>query len=334
MKVFISYAFENRKLMITLKNSLEKQKIEVYTGEHDVALGKSLSKKIQVLIKKSNALIAIITKDNNSASVNQEIGYAKNEDILIIPVVESGADMGFILGDVEYVQLDKKKMNKMCEKVTKYITILSASFDDTTSAVRHSEMKEILKRMSKLNSDDVIHDVVLQGDFKKYESQIVNTFEDLTRKMLEMIEFAQKEIIIMFRFSNELIINSILKKANAGVRVKVLMDTDLISKFFEESGISISKKDVHTRQRVEIVANPFYPSKVDRRYVSTPFFAIVVDDKHVGIEIIDNYNPHKFKTAIFASDVSLSNEVRHIVDNLWKTASRNPPTISLMRNKR
>ncbi|MDE2588260.1 MAG: hypothetical protein KGL95_01140 [Patescibacteria group bacterium] len=209
--------------------------------------------------------------------------------------------------------------------------------------MKHSEMKEILKRMSKLNSseikfllskisDDVIHDVVSQGDFKKYESQIVNTFEDLIRKMLEMIEFAQKEIIIMFRFSNELVINSILKKANAGIRVKVLMDTDLISKFFEDSGISISQKDVNTRQRMEVVANPFYPSKVDRRYVSTPFFAIVVDDNHVGIEIIDNYNPHKFKTAIFASDTSLSSEVRNIIDNLWKTASQS--AISRIPDKR
>ena len=49
-----------------------------------------------------------------------------------------------------------------------------------------------------------------------------------------------------------------------------------------------------------LLHNPYYPSKIDRRYVEIPFCTIIVDNKQIGFEIVDISEPKKFKMAIFS----------------------------------
>ncbi len=121
MQVFISYAFDDREIMNLMKTCLQMRGIKVYTAEHDPQLGKPLFEKIQIAIENSDALIAIVTRGNPSASVNQEVGYARRASIPVIPFVEKDTRIGFMLGDIERMQFDRNNVKQGCEKVASYI---------------------------------------------------------------------------------------------------------------------------------------------------------------------------------------------------------------------
>ncbi|MDE1768986.1 MAG: phosphatidylserine/phosphatidylglycerophosphate/cardiolipin synthase family protein [Thaumarchaeota archaeon] len=181
--------------------------------------------------------------------------------------------------------------------------------------------KDIMEFISKvepqINSD-------LQESSRK-NSTVAASYEDMIRKILEMIEFAQSEILLVTRFQNELIINSILKKASSGINVKILADNGMVKEYFEKE--SQIKSDKNQTEREKVVSNPFYPSKADRRYVQVPFCFIIVDNKFVGLEIIDIVEPRKFKMAIFAEDPILSSSMITSFNNLWQKSDANPPKI-------
>ncbi|MGI0046331.1 MAG: toll/interleukin-1 receptor domain-containing protein [Nitrosotalea sp.] len=121
MRVFISYPFADTEIMKQMTLALSVRGIEFYTAEHDVQFGKPLSKKIHDAIKKSDALIAIITKDHPSPSVDQEVGFAINEGIDIIPFVEEGAKVGVMLLHMEQKRFTKGNIRDACDKVANYI---------------------------------------------------------------------------------------------------------------------------------------------------------------------------------------------------------------------
>jgi len=154
---------------------------------------------------------------------------------------------------------------------------------------------------------------------------VTSSYEDMVRKILEMVEFAQNEILLVTRFQNELIINSILKKASSGVNVKVLADTNLVENYFEKE--MPVKSDKNKKERENVVSNPYYPSKIDRRYVQVPFCVIIVDNKYVGLEIIDLSESKKFKMAIFGEDSNLLSSMIPLFDGLWQKSNVNPPKV-------
>ena len=198
---------------------------------------------------------------------------------------------------------------------------------------KYLQMVDVLKANPKFNDKDIMEfiskvepqiNVDLQESSRK-KSTVASSYEDMVRKILEMIEFAQSEILLVTRFQNDLIINSILKKASSGVNVKILADTGMVKEYFEKE-VEI-KSDKNKTERVKVVSNPFYPSKTDRRYVQVPFCLLVVDNKYVGLEIADISEPGKFKTAIFAEDLILSSYMIALFNNLWQKSDVNPPRI-------
>jgi predicted transcriptional regulator len=198
---------------------------------------------------------------------------------------------------------------------------------------KYLQMVDALKANPKFNEKDIMEliskvepqiNIDLQESPKK-NSTITSSYEDMVRKILEMIEFSQSEILLVTRFQNELIINSILKKASSGVTVKILADTGMVKEYFEKESEIISDKN--KTERVRVVSNPFYPSKADRRYAHIPFCLLVVDNKHVGLEIVDITEPRKFKMAIFTEDQILSSHMTSLFNNLWQKSDAIPPKI-------
>jgi predicted transcriptional regulator len=198
---------------------------------------------------------------------------------------------------------------------------------------KYLQMVDALKANPKFNEKDIMEliskvepqiNIDLQESPKK-NSTITSSYEDMVRKKLEMIEFSQSEILLVTRFQNELIINSILKKASYGVTVKILADTGMVKEYFEKEVEIISDKN--KTERVRVVSNPFYPSKADRRYAQVPFCLLVVDNKHIGLEIVDITEPGKFKMAIFTEDQILSSSMTSIFNNLWQKSDAIPPKI-------
>jgi predicted transcriptional regulator len=198
---------------------------------------------------------------------------------------------------------------------------------------KYLQMVDVLKANPKFNEKDILALVSkvepeisfdLQESFNK-NSTVVSSYEDMVRKILEMTEFAQNEILLVTRFQNDLIINSILKKASSGISVRILADTGMVKEYFENESEIINDKN--KTERVKVVSNPFYPSKANRRYTKVPFCLLVVDKKHLGLEITDITEPGKFKTAIFTDDPILSSSMISYFDNLWQKSDVNPPKI-------
>ena len=198
---------------------------------------------------------------------------------------------------------------------------------------KYLQMVDVLKANPKFNDRDIMEFISkvepqinanLQESSRK-NSTVVSSYEDMIRKILEIIEFAQNEILLVTRFQNDLIINSILKKASSGVNVKILADSGMVKEYFEKE--AEIKSDKNKTEREKVVSNPFYPSKTDRRYVRVPFCLLVVDNKFVGLEIVDITESGKFKTAIFAEDPILSSSMIALFNNLWQKSDVNPPKL-------
>ena len=197
---------------------------------------------------------------------------------------------------------------------------------------KYLQMVDVLKADPKFNDKDIMEfmskvepQVSSDLESSKKSFTVTSSYEDMVRKILEMVEFAQNEILLVTRFQNELIINSILKKASSGVNVKVLADTNLVENYFEKE--MPVKSDKNKKERENVVSNPYYPSKIDRRYVQVPFCVIIVDNKYVGLEIIDLSESKKFKMAIFGEDSNLLSSMIPLFDGLWQKSNVNPPKV-------
>ncbi|MDH2907386.1 MAG: hypothetical protein PXX83_04730, partial [Candidatus Nitrosotalea sp.] len=169
---------------------------------------------------------------------------------------------------------------------------------------KYLQMVDVLKADSKFNDSDIMEFISkvqpqissdLQDTTKKI-SMVTWSMEDMVSKVLEIMEFAEKEIVLVSRFTNELIINTMIKKANQGVSVKILSDVNLVRGFFEKAG-PIKTNDKNLKERVEVIANPYYPTPMYRKYVEVPFCVLIVDNKQVGLEIVNVNSPNKFNMA-------------------------------------
>jgi nucleoside 2-deoxyribosyltransferase len=122
MKVFISHSFADKEIVKEMMYALKARSIESYIAEHDPQYGKPLTAKIQNAIRDSDVVVAIITKNNPSPSVEQEIGFALSNKIHVIPVIEEGAKFGVMLNDLEQVKFKDNNIEDACNKVAIYVT--------------------------------------------------------------------------------------------------------------------------------------------------------------------------------------------------------------------
>lgn len=203
---------------------------------------------------------------------------------------------------------------------------------------KYLEMIDILKTTSKFDNEEIMEFLskvnagsnIELGNVNSTKQRIIviSSFDDLVTEVLQDVGFAKKEVLLISRFPNDLIINSLMQKANTGVIVKSIADVEMVRDYFEEEKCKIDTEDKNKTERIKVVSNPFYLSKVERRYAHVKFSVLVFDSKRVGIEIVDSYNPKKFKMAIFVDDEHLSTQMKDLFNNLWKDANPNLPQIA------
>lgn len=118
--VFISHNIneENFKIINTLESQIPRY-ISLYVAEHDSEPGVELKKKIENALLDSDAMIVILTSSGNTEWVNQEIGYAKAHNKLIIPLVEKGMRTKAFIEGIEWIEIDLDKPEAACKKVRK-----------------------------------------------------------------------------------------------------------------------------------------------------------------------------------------------------------------------
>lgn len=201
------------------------------------------------------------------------------------------------------------------------------------SNIKELEMIDILKTSSRFNQQEISQFLMKVGfdnnvtAIEKSSFKIMENYEEMVSKAMEMVEFAKTEILLMTRHSNDLIINAILKKANMGVKVKILADVNMIEQYVSNQANKIVISDKNDDERTKVVTNPFYPEKIERRYAKIPFGIFMTDDLHVGVEIVDSYNPQKYARSIYIDDASMSKQMKSIFDQMWQVSSVNPPQL-------
>jgi hypothetical protein len=124
MKVFISHTFSEQDKMLssTLKNALEKNGIDGYEAENQKKYDELIRNKIIEEIKSSDHMVAILTKQaSDSASVNQELGYALREGISPIIMLENNATQGVLTFGIDPEEFTINSFNESCVRVIQHI---------------------------------------------------------------------------------------------------------------------------------------------------------------------------------------------------------------------
>lgn len=130
MELFLSHATVDRHLVETIQARLTPLGVSVYATEHDGQAGVNVHSKIQEAIKRSDLMVVLLTKPGDSSRyVHQEIGYAKRDAKLIIPLVTSDvsrSDLGMLEG-TEYIVVDDADPAKALQQLSQRIANLAKS---------------------------------------------------------------------------------------------------------------------------------------------------------------------------------------------------------------
>lgn len=124
MKVFISHKFEkeDQKLALILRNMLRSKNIDGYMAETKREYELLIGDKIRGEIDASNFVVGIITKESeNSASVNQELGYALGRGIPIVIMIEKWVSHGVLTHGRETEEFSRQNFSHHCTNVMGYI---------------------------------------------------------------------------------------------------------------------------------------------------------------------------------------------------------------------
>lgn len=121
LEVFLSHATADASLVATVQGQLEALGIRVYLAEHDPQPGTPLAQKIGNAIRRSSAVVVLITSASvNSAYVQQEIGIAHECGKPLVPIVEKGVDtraLGILQG-IEFLELDVSNPAETLSRMT------------------------------------------------------------------------------------------------------------------------------------------------------------------------------------------------------------------------
>jgi DNA-directed RNA polymerase subunit RPC12/RpoP len=110
-KVYISHCENDESSAIEISNSLSRIGLECFLMMYINSPGLTHANKVSYGIRNSECLVALISRDGqNSAIVGQEIGLAKGIDLLIIPLLERGAVLPFLLENLKPIGFTTERL--------------------------------------------------------------------------------------------------------------------------------------------------------------------------------------------------------------------------------
>ncbi|MEW5993803.1 MAG: toll/interleukin-1 receptor domain-containing protein [Candidatus Zixiibacteriota bacterium] len=123
-RVFLSHSTRDQGLVIALAHLLTKLEVQVYVAEWHLTPGEPLAKKVLAEIRKSDCVVALLTRDGARSSwVHQEIGYSLEQGKLVIPIVEKGVSrksLGALQGR-EIVEYDPNDYQETLIRLAHYV---------------------------------------------------------------------------------------------------------------------------------------------------------------------------------------------------------------------
>lgn len=120
MKVFVSYAHEDRVRVAEIKRQLEIEfGFDVFLAHEDIAPTHQWVEEILSELKTCNVFIAFLTRySNNSDWTNQEVGFALARAIKIIPINAGANPHGFI---GQFQALNFSTVQDVCHEIVKIL---------------------------------------------------------------------------------------------------------------------------------------------------------------------------------------------------------------------
>lgn len=123
MDVFISFDNNDVLLAYKLKCALESKNITVYLFHTNKEYDSTLHDKITNAIDEAQALVAIITNGESSASVHEEIGYAMAKNKSVIIMLEQDALDGVLSHEREKQEFVKAEIENTFPEIIKFLQI-------------------------------------------------------------------------------------------------------------------------------------------------------------------------------------------------------------------
>ena len=120
----MSHPFKDEDLALTLKQILEEVKEidEAYIAQRVKEYELLIRDKIKQQIENSDYVVALITRNTvESASVNQELGYAQGKNIPIIPLIEEDAKIGVLIYGLDAEKFNRENYEDAFKNVREYI---------------------------------------------------------------------------------------------------------------------------------------------------------------------------------------------------------------------
>jgi hypothetical protein len=295
-------------LIISLPALLATPALEKASFESTAKLLSVLSKKnnLMLFMSAKNGLLADSSSPNN-AGLSKKIYYTSLKQLINSGlIIKTGGkylhtSLGSVIYEAHILKLTEQMRN------TKHLRMI-----DTLKHSGGFSDADIEKFMSDLTG------VHTSSPDIPAKIEMVWTYEDMVSAIVERTEFCRNEILLASRYFNEIIINGILRKAKLGLDVKVIAEKSLVTQFFEQNN-HMMLNDKNSLERSNVVGNPWYPGKIDRRVGNVPFSIIIFDRKEVGIEFIDANKPETFKSAIFIRDEPTSKIIMEYFQKMWDT---------------
>jgi ribosomal protein S27E len=97
-RVYISHAPEDEDMALQLSRALWRVGLESYAALYNLSPAISLAERVSFGVRNSEAMVALLTQEGyRSPEVSQEIGLARGLDLMIIPLLEDGARLPFLI---------------------------------------------------------------------------------------------------------------------------------------------------------------------------------------------------------------------------------------------
>lgn len=278
---------------------------------------------LYILSKKDNLTLFLSARDGLKAEVSayentgisKKVYYTRLKQLIDGGLIEKldGKYIHTTLGSIIYQE---------------HITGLIEKMKD----IKQMKMVDTLKRSREYSEDDIgvfIEKIVTNNSGSSHSKipskvELALTYEDMVSIIVERTEFCKKEILLASRYTNEVIINNILRKAQAGVNVKVLAEKSLVEQFFSEQNKYLKPEDKNNAERTKVIGNPWYPGNVSRRIANLPFSMIIFDRKEIGIELVNAVDTRNFKGVVFLRDDKVSKKMTEYYQEIWNSSDELP----------
>lgn len=188
--------------------------------------------------------------------------------------------------------------------------------------IRHSktlsinEKEEIIRTLAKDKMEEFIN--LIDGGIRPVG--IVYRFEDIVEGTIKLLEKAEKEVYIASRYTENKIVEAILKNLSRGVEWHLLSgDKSNLSQKFQMLRIMLS----HPKM-IKIYYEIFRSKNVQTGYIEDlPYSFIVVDRKYVGVEL-PKPNSNEFFVGLFFENKTLAEKLIEAFNILMARAKEDP----------